>query len=99
MSTIREISSSDPLNKQVDRVEAAGFFDVDAVEAHEGVDNGLAAVRGDGVAHVACNNLYRHARFNQNAVQLTAILGDDWEHSFIHITSYTYHNIYGDYIF
>ena len=56
-----------------------GATDVDAVDAHEGVGHGGAAVGGDRVAQRLSHYFHAHARFNARTVAVAHVLGGDNE--------------------
>ena len=53
---------------QIYRTQAACLLDVDAIDAHEGIDDLLAAVGVDGVAETVGYDLYGHAWLNADSV-------------------------------
>ena len=64
-------------NFQFHHVKAACLFDVDAVDAHECVDDDLTAVGRDGVAHALRDYLNAHAWLNADAVGVLDVFGRD----------------------
>ena len=70
---ILELSHS--IHPKVDSIQAPGLLDVDAVDAVEGIDDGLTAIGADGIAQTLGDDLNRHARFDADAVHALAILG------------------------
>ena len=59
---------SDSLAVEEDGAESSGFLYVDAVDTHEGVDDGLASVGDDGVAHGVGHDINAHSAFETDAV-------------------------------
>ena len=76
---------SDSFNVKVTHVEGAGTAQVDTIDAHEGMGDGLAAVGEDWVAHGLGNHLDTHAGFDADAVSILHLLGgnDKSGHSLI----------------
>jgi len=60
-------------------IQATGFLDVDAVDAHECGGGGLAAVGGYGIAHGLGDDFHAHARFDADAVAVFHMFGCDSE--------------------
>lgn len=57
-------------NIQIRLAADAGAFDVDVIDAFEGADDFLGAVREEGVAVVEGDDLDGHAGFDADAVEL-----------------------------
>ena len=70
---------SDSLAVQEDGAEGAGFFDVYAVDAHEGIDDGLSAIGGYGIAHCVGHNVNRHSALYADAVAILRRFGGNSE--------------------
>ncbi len=66
---------SNPIHPQIHRIQAAGLFDVDAIDAIEGIDDSLAAIGTDGIAQTLGDDLNRHTRLDADAVHALTILG------------------------
>ena len=66
---------SNPIHSQIHSVQAASLFDVDAIDAIEGIDDHLAAIGDDGIAQTLGDDLNRHAGLDADAVHALAILG------------------------
>ena len=64
---------------QVNCTQGIGTFHVNAVDAHEGIGDELAAVGGDGVAEGLCDDLDRHTWLEQDAVAVLTLLHCDSE--------------------
>lgn len=57
-----------PLTTQIHRTQASGLLDVDAIDAHECIDDLLATVGVDGITETVRYDLYGHAWLNADAV-------------------------------
>ena len=66
---------SNPIHPQIHRIQAASLFDVDAIDAIEGIDDHLTAIGAYGIAQTIGDDLNRHAGFDADAVHALAILG------------------------
>ena len=60
------------MNVQIHHVQCPNFADVDAVDAHKGISDGLTAVGGYGVGDVVGNNFHAHAAFDADAIAVLA---------------------------
>ena len=65
--------------RQIELQVDEGATDVDAVDAHEGVGHGGAAVGGDRVAQRLSHYFHAHARFDARTVAVAHVLGGDNE--------------------
>ena len=66
-----------PIHPKVNSIQAPSLLDVDAVDAVEGIDDGLSAIGEDGVAETLGDDLDGHAGFDADAVHALAILGSN----------------------
>lgn len=73
------IKLSDFLYVEVDRGEGAGALNVDAVDAHEGVDHELAAVGYHGITEGVGHYIHGHSRLDADAIGILCSLGCDAE--------------------
>ena len=71
---------SNSFNIKFHHIQASSLFDVDAVDAHEGIDDGLASVGDDGVTHTLSHDLDCHTRLNTNTVNLFTVLRGNLKH-------------------
>jgi len=69
------IHLSNSIHSQIHSVQATGFFDVDTIDAIEGINDGLTAIGADGIAQTLGDDLNRHARLDANTIHALAILG------------------------
>ena len=75
---------------KVYHIQAAGLLDVDAIKAVEGINDGLAAIGDDRVAHTLCCDLNRHARFDTDTVELLTAFRGNLEQC--HIIGFRFNN-------
>lgn len=68
---------SNSFNIKFHHIQASSLFDVDAVDAHEGIDDGLASVGDDGVTHSLGDYLHTHAWLYADAVAVFGVLRGD----------------------
>ena len=62
-------------NQLVHSIQAAGLFDVNTIDAIEGIDDSLTAIGDDGIAQTSGDDLNRHTRLDANTIHALAILG------------------------
>ena len=56
------------INLQIYIIQRTCLFDVNTIDAVEGIDDGLAAISVDGIAHTLGYYLNRHAGFEADSV-------------------------------
>ena len=63
-----------PFHIQISHAQSTGFFDINSVNSHKSIRNGLAAVGRYGVAHAVAWHIHRHSFFHTDAAGLFRVL-------------------------
>lgn len=58
---------SNPFHIQINHIQSSGLSDIDSVNAHESIHDGLSAVGGYGIAHAVCHHVNAHAALQADA--------------------------------
>ena len=71
---------------EIYHVEGTGLFDIDTVDAHECVDDGLAAVCGHRVGEGVGHDIHGHAFVETDSVAHSVLFDcDSVKHDFFHV--------------
>ena len=68
-----------PFTIQINSIQTSSLLDVNAIDAHEGIDDGLTAIGNYGVAETVADDLDRHARLDADAIARRPLLGGNAE--------------------
>ena len=64
---------------QIHRAAHPGLLDIDPIDPHEGIDDRLAAVDQERIGKAGGDDLYGHAGFDADTIELCPRLGCDQE--------------------